>query len=801
MKTIKNSRYLCLLPIFFIGLLFTIQLAANFEPAKYLNVSSSRLSGILNRAELWWYDVKMNLREIREFSPVTVAAIDDASLERFGRWPWSRGVIAEIVESLFDAGAKTVSFDVVFSEPEYKSKELQKTLEVLVPGRNQSIKQILKLNSKQVEELSKLLPEIGDQYFGQTVWRHGDKLVLGYFWKSQDECYPPSDQGLSFDQGNMPGAVSAEALSSQIDLIIKHGFRVSTHKDFVNHDFKKQGVGPLQLCPTINRGAVGSLAQKQGYFNALSDSDGLFRRSQLLLPFVKNSGENEGLYLFPSLSLSAAMAHLGAEAIGVEWLSYPDLTLKNINPISSQKQWVLPVEENGSVLIDFSKRTKGSDLVPTISLSRVGSWDEDEVSKIAGKSVFIGSTSTGVYDLRPNPVDAHSPGVYLHALAAAQILEIAESQNGYQGLTKLSLNMHLIYLWGFLGLLALSILFSRRAFVATLWWPVVIAVGLVDILIFQKDIVLNYMTISICWMLVLSTITLILYFLEERDRMFIKKAFARYVSPEVVRQIEEDPKSLNLFGQKKEITVLFADIKGFTAASESMSPDELRGMLSDYFGPMTEIIQAEGGTVDKFIGDALMALFGAPLSLVNHSESAISAAIKMSEAIKALGKNNQKFANFDLSIGIGVATGEASVGNMGTDKIFNYTALGDVVNLSSRLEGLSKIYGVPLVLSHACFEKLSPKYKDQMRLIDHVRVVGRHQSEKIYDHCSSVELKTAYKAAFELYQSGRWQEARESFLKISSLDKASAFMARRCELARDSVIVSDWDGVWNFDHK
>ncbi len=813
---LKKTRLISLVPIFTLGIGASILIA---DRATIRNGNGNAWFGhdVAQSAESWWYDIKMKYRAPRKFAPVTVAAIDDASIERFGRWPWNRGVFAELIDLLYDEGARSVVFDVVFSEPEYKSRELEKTLQVPVPGRETSIQQILKLSNNQVSELSKLLPEIGDQYLGQSVWAHADKTVLGYFWRSPQECKIHSTAELGDDSALALGLLPKSTWYNQVELILKNGYRLASSQDFLTTKFGPASIGPLQLCPTINRGAVGALSKRQGFFNAQPDGDGIFRRSVALLPLMMNtstllewglSTSQEGLYLFPSLSLSAVMAENGIETLAPIWRDYAKLQMKSLKLSGGRDLGEIPLQNDGSFLIDFANRGGGRDMIPTLSLARAGYWSEAERILIRDKIIMIGPTSTGVFDLRPNPVDSQAAGIYLHAAATSQLIELLQSSGAYFGIQFASASIQIFVLWIFLIALAVSLLYFRRALVTGIWWPAILLLGLADFLLFRAGWASDFILVSMTWSLSLGLVTLLLYLLEERERIYLKNAFARYVSPEIVRRIEENPSELSLDGERKELSILFSDIRGFTSVSESLEPEELRVLLNAYFKPMTESIQREGGTVDKFMGDAIMALFGAPLTLTAHAGSAVRAAESMIMELQQLHREDSRFSKHNLQMGIAISSGFASVGNMGTDKIFNYTALGDVVNVASRLEGLTKHYEVPLLISDSTFELLSSEERARWRLVDRIRVSGKSKDVVIYDlptsHVNESRLATIredYASALSKYTSGQWQDAKSAFAALAQDDAVSRRMLRRCELALKDGTSSDWDGVWNFDHK
>ena len=811
---LKRSRLVALVPALVLGLGATLVLSARHarrEGDGHAWLSRDPAAGV----EAWWYDVKMKFRPARADAPVTVAALDDASVERFGRWPWNRGVFAELVDVLYEAGARSVVFDLVFSEPEYKSQELERTLRIDVPGRQGSLQKMLRLNEAQVKELATLLPDIGDQYLGQSVWAHAPQTVLGYFWRTPAECRVLRSSEVSSDAALALGRLPEAQWLDHLEAITKHGYRLDEAESFTEASFGPASLGPRQWCATINRGAVGALAQRQGFFNAEADADGVFRRSATLLPLwlpkaalPASRTSLAGLYAFPSLALSAAMTEFRATVVAPEWRDYGKLQIAALTlPTGVTGGARLPLQSDGSFWIDFAPRgDSGAEIVPTVSLARAGYWSDEEKSRIRDKVIMIGPTSTGVFDLRPNPVNPQGAGVYLHAAAASQIIEMARPASAYRGLVSVSHAGQLAALWIFLVALGLSVLYSRRALVTSAWWVAILAGAVVDFVAFRAGWVSDFVLIALAWSLALGAITLLLYLLEERERIYLKNAFARYVSPEIVRRIEENPSELNLDGERKEISVLFSDIRGFTAVSEVLQPDDLRALLNAYFKPMTEAIQRAGGTVDKFIGDAIMALFGAPLALDSHASASVRAAEAMVMALDRLRAEDPRFAKFPLESGIAVASGTASVGNMGTDKIFNYTALGDVVNVASRLEGLTKIYGVPLLISESTLAQLSADDRPRWRLVDRVRVAGKSTPVQIYDlpelsAPAASALAEAYARAFGRYVAGEWGEAKRAFAELASHDPASRHMARRCELAPQALGAADWDGVWNFDHK
>jgi adenylate cyclase len=295
------------------------------------------------------------------------------------------------------------------------------------------------------------------------------------------------------------------------------------------------------------------------------------------------------------------------------------------------------------------------------------------------------------------------------------------------------------------------------------------------------------------------------YFTEEREKAFVKGAFEKYVSPKLVKSIMNNPSQLNLGGEKKKLTVLFSDLRDFTSLSEKMGASELSKFLNDYLTPMSDVVMKFDGTVDKYMGDAIMAIFGAPIYFENHAQLAVEASLEMLRKLKELNEIWKSKGLSELIIGIGINTGDMSVGNMGSQKIFSYTVMGDAVNLASRLESLNKEYATHLIVGEATFRELGSKFA--CRKIDKVRVKGKSEPVEIYEVISKQlsneksKLIDAFQIALNLYFERNFSEALLKFKDLSSQDPTSAIFAQRCELFIKNAPPSDWDGTWTMTKK
>jgi adenylate cyclase len=293
--------------------------------------------------------------------------------------------------------------------------------------------------------------------------------------------------------------------------------------------------------------------------------------------------------------------------------------------------------------------------------------------------------------------------------------------------------------------------------------------------------------------------------LIEKKGRYLRKAFSSYVSPEVVAEILQNPDKLKLGGEKRKITVLFSDIRGFTSLSERMPPEALVSLLNEYLSPMTQIVMNERGTLDKYIGDAIMAIFGAPMNVPDHPKRACQAALYMIERLEKLNLKWKDIGWHHISIGVGINTGEAIVGNMGANVRFDYTAIGDTVNLASRLEGLNKFYGTQIIVSKSTLEDIGSS-QFLMRELDLVRVKGKEKPISIFELVSfypgdsqRTSLAGFFAEALYLYRDREFYEARERFagiLKMFPEDKPSALYVERCSNYIVQPPPDAWDGVY-----
>jgi adenylate cyclase len=425
-------------------------------------------------------------------------------------------------------------------------------------------------------------------------------------------------------------------------------------------------------------------------------------------------------------------------------------------------------------------------------------------SYFRGKYVFIGLTAPGLYDLKPTAVSSISTGVLVHATTLENILN--ETYITPVGSAALLVFVFLICL-----VVSLIVLSSHSIYVNSSLFVVLLVVAVaIPAILFKLNYYMNITPPSVSLVLSFTIAATYSYATEGKHRKQLRNAFQHYVAPAVVDTILKEAEKLKLGGEKKAMTALFSDIRGFTTISESMDPTDLVRFLNEYFSIMTRVIMKYEGTLDKFIGDAIMAFYGAPLEQRDHAVRGCRTAVEMLRALREVqpGWEARHFPSID--IGIGLNSGEMTVGNMGSDERFDYTIMGDNVNLASRLEGINKQYGTNIVISQYTRGLIG----DQdffVRELDSVRVKGKKEPVTIYelvdDHTpepARVEMLESLAEGLHAYKARRWREAAVSFtqaLRIDPADFPSKLYVSRCEEYVRQPPPEDWDGVFVMETK
>jgi adenylate cyclase len=710
--------------------------------------------------DLKLYDLKFRFRGPRPAGrEVVIVAIDDASLKAVGRWPWSRENMARLVSRLKEAGPRVVTLDMIFAE-----KQETAALRTL-----KDLGQKISRRSLETRELMALLKEEErrvdvDRLLAEAV-HQPPPTVLGFFFRGVGGTGSVPPQRLmesTFIQASTYNLVRlVDTTPSQVPLIGALGVELNL--------------------PEITKAAAGD-----GYFNMLPDSDGTVRWYPMSIMY--------GSDFFAPLSLVALKHYLGDPPLAIT------LSRLGVDQIRVGRTPVA-VDRFGRALINY---LGPAGIVPTYSAADVmqGKLPAD---LLKDKIVLVGATAVGIYDLRVTPFSGIFPGVEIQATAIDNLLH-----HNFIHTPRLGLPLMLLLILG-LGLMMGLLLprFSAAwAFVFTLL--LVEAYIIINYLLFTRlnlQLEIFYPLAEI--VLVYLGITMQRFLAEERERERIRKAFESYVAPAVVQEMLKNPENLRLGGERREISILFSDIRGFTTMSEDLDPEALVNLLHDFLNPMSNIIINQGGTIDKYMGDAIMALFGAPLVQPDHASLACHTALEM---VATLNDLNQEWAGQGrppLRVGIGVNTGPVAVGNMGSDRLFDYTAVGDNVNLASRLEGLNKYYGTSILISETTTQALGNGFI--LRDVDRVRVKGKAHPAGIFELLGEGEPEgelarflERYHQALGFYRERQWSQSLAGFQAALELRPQDATVQRYLTLAQkhlESPPGPEWEAVTVMDGK
>ena len=711
--------------------------------------------------ELGALDLRMVSRgKVATGGETVIVTIDEKSLSELGRWPWPRTTIARLIDKLKANGAKVVGFDIVFAEPDENSS-LKTIAEITREVKQIGIKD--KKLSDMIERKKALADT--DAALARSIGR-AKNITLGYFFHTsqKDIAHLSEKDILQQDKG-----------------IANSRYQMIQSKTTPDDSTLIRAYAAVTNLMPLSRAAENS-----GYFNAQPDSDGSIRWSPLVIKF----GEN----YYASLSLS----------ILLQYLDWPMLSLNMADfGVEGVKlgQILIPTDESGRMLINYMGPAR---TFPHYSVSDVFN-NRLPPENLRNKIVIVGATATGIYDLRVTPFSAVYPGVEIHATVIDNILH----QNFLQHSAWTSfLDVCNIILFGFIMGIAVPRLRAVQGMLLAL--GLMVAFVIINTAIFSRfNTWLNMVYPVLTMATVYLGITVYRYVTEEREKKKIRGAFQYYLTASVINEMLKDPTKLKLGGDKKDLSVLFSDIRGFTTVSEKLTPEELVHLLNEYLTVMTDIVFKYDGLLDKYMGDAIMAVFGAPLDQPDHALRACRTALGMMAELGVLQKKWLAEGRPVLNIGIGINTGEMVVGNMGSQMRFDYTVMGDSVNLGSRLEGINKEYGTNIVISE--FTQSSVKDALFCRELDSVRVKGKKLPVRIYEligERASSQDKTAFVNLFEeglaKYKQGLWDEAIAVFRRVLEIrpgDPPSELYIKRCQMLKENPPEGEWDGVFTMTTK
>ena len=697
----------------------------------------------LQRLDYLLYDVRFNAAlDLRSPAAsahnIVIVDIDEASLAREGRWPWSRQRLGELVQALAEAGAVVVAFDVVFPEPERNPVA--------------EIRQRLGLAETALPD-SWMQQMDADRAFAGTLT--ATDVVLGFFFLDD-----------AVQVGQLPAPVSTLSNDSSRPLVVirKPGFAANL--------------------PVLQEQAAAG-----GFVTTFADSDGSVRRTPLLIRY--------GDQLYPSLSLATVMTYLVAAEPVLETAAVGAVDVirrVTVTPPGAR------TDGAGQVIVPYRG---GSRSFPYFSAAEA-LRHELPSNALDGAIVLIGTSALGLADLRTTPVGTQYPGVEVHASVVDGLLNGGfpyrpEWEAGATVMSLLVTGLVLSFLLPALGPLAAMLVSTGTA-------AVLIGGNFMLWVVYGLDLpmaALLLLTAS------LTTFTLGYGFLRESvSRRQLRGMFDQYVPPAHIERMMNDPDAYRFNGESKELTVLFSDIRSFTSISESLTAAALKQLLNDYFTPVTRVIFEHEGTIDKYVGDMVMAFWGAPLEDPCHAEHAVAAALAMQEETARLRTEFAARGWPEVHIGIGINTGVMNVGDMGSSYRRAYTVLGDAVNLGSRLESLTKYYGVGILVSEHT-RRQAPRFA--YRFIDCIQVKGKEEPVSVYqplglesalDDATRQELQRLDQA-ISAYRSAHWDEAAALFAELMTRSPSHvyALYRERIESLRGQELPAGWNGVYRHQEK
>jgi adenylate cyclase len=711
----------------------------------------------VERLENQFYDTYLKLTMPCSQDPrIVIADIDEKSLAEEGHWPWPRDRLALLVNTLFDYYQVAIlAFDVVFAERDESSG--LKVLEQMASNQLSNNRQFL-------ASLEKIRPFLDrDRLFADSL--KGRPVILAYYFHEAEAGKEQATTGVL----PAPAVVLDDAVRGKIPFVAAKGYGANL--------------------PELQAAALGG-----GYFdNPVVDADGVFRRVALVQQYEGNLYESLSLAVTravfgsPPVELMIASEESGDTVLGLEWLNVGGLHI--------------PVDEQGAALVPY-RGLQGS--FPYLSAVDILKRRAD-TTVLKNTIVLVGTTASGLQDLRSTPVQNVFPGVEIHAnLISGFLDQTIKHKPGYT----LGIEFVELLLIGVLLLFLLPRLSALWSITASLLTLTVIA-GLNLYLWNQANIVVPVASA------LLLTLTLFVFhmsfgfFVEGRSKRHLTRLFGQYVPPELVDEMSKKPADFGLDGDRRQMTVLFADVRGFTAISEGLDPKQLAQLMNAILTPMTRIIHKHRGTIDKYMGDAIMAFWGAPLSNEHHARHAVQAALEMTEALPTLQNDFQVLGWPAIRVGIGLNTGVMNVGNMGSAFRMAYTVLGDPVNLGSRLEGLTKQYGVSIVVSQFVRDEV-PDFA--FRELDRVRVKGKDKPVIIFEPIGprqsmdpvTEEKLALHEQALKHYWEQEWDLAEAQFRNLNGqpphgllynmyIDRIAHF--------RNHPPGDDWDGVYIHETK
>ncbi|MBU0993367.1 MAG: adenylate/guanylate cyclase domain-containing protein [Proteobacteria bacterium] len=684
---------------------------------------------------------------------VVIVDIDEKSLKEFGQWPWPRDIVALLVTSIHESGVKVLGFDIVFAEKD-------RTSPIAYISRLGSVLKC-PLSEEDLAALEDKDALNHDIILGNAVAAH--PTVLGYVFQQKTDTLKTRSEK-PFPSANIridPPEYSYE------NIALMKAFRAIVNVEDV------------------------AQAETEGFFNVFPDQSGTVRKVPLFM-------ELDGL-AYPSLALEMLRLGLQEDTVTIH-LSKQEKTFKqDIIGVSFANRFI-PTDATCQVTVNYRGTVFSFPYVSALDVIQ-----GKNRAALKDKYVIIGTSAAGLLDLRATPFSSKFTGVEIHANVIDNIL--AGDLFLYDIFTENAITLTIIIVFGLILSFVLSFCGPVYGGIGGLLTLITLTVGNYYLFFLRNEIIgVAYPFVS--FLLIFIILSLFNYFFEGREKHFIHKAFGHYVSPHVVNALVKRPDKLSLKGEQKELTIFFSDIRDFTTISESMNSHQLGILLNEYLTAMSTIVMEYEGMVDKFIGDAIMAIWGAPLDDENHARNAARASLKMMETLTKLQVHWESQGFPKIDIGIGVNTGMVSVGNFGSHARFDYTVIGDNVNLASRLEGLNKMYGTKIIISE--FTKMAIGDSFSCRLIDLVKVKGKKESTKIFElvceGSPDPEKKkeiVMFEEALSDYHSRKFKDAYNKLETLNHMYARTLYTGYldRIDQYFENPPPEDWDGAFVFKRK
>ncbi len=722
--------------------------------ALFIIANTMKAMPLVDQLERIAYDWRLNLTLPGGVDPrLVIVDIDEQSLATVGRWPWPRDRLATLMDRLFDQyGVAVVGFDVVFAD-----RDAGMALTIL----NELAGGPLGDNRAFTDQLEQLRPSLEyDRLFAESLVNR--PVVLGYYFQA----------GINPDDATREGKLPAPVLSVE-----------------------EHGLGRIPFIEAPGYGGNLPILQEKahtaGFFdNPMVDIDGVFRR----VPVVVRH-END---LYQSLALAVTRLYIGETE--VEPIVFRDD--RGVAGIEGVRIGgvEIPLDQHAAALVPY-RGPQGS--FPYVSIADVLNGTADP-KVLEGAIVLVGTTAPGLQDLRSTPVQHVYSGVEVHANLVAGIIDhVVKHQPGYTIAVEFALLL--------LISLVMTILMTLLSALASTLTAILLAGSMLALNLYawSGNIVIPLAPMIALIMLLFTFHMFYGFFVEARGKRQITRMFGQYVPPELVDEMSIHPDDLGVGGESREMTVLFSDVRGFTTISEGLNPQELTQLMNEMLTPMTRIIHRHRGTIDKYMGDAIMAFWGAPLNDPEHARNALLAGLEMLAVIPDLQRDFAAKGWPPIRIGVGLNTGMMNVGNMGSEFRMAYTVLGDAVNLGSRLEGLTKQYGVSIMVS----EFTKAKVPDFVyRELDRVRVKGKDEPVEIFEPVGPAESVPAeeqkrielYHQALRLFREQKWDLAEMQLVNLHNEEperKLYEVYIDRIQHYRQSPPGDDWDGVFTHTSK